>query len=230
VSDLNPGIVNGVRMERSKKFAVATLNRELSILKRVLNYSVYESCLIDRNPIAGVSILPGATRRDRWITKEEEDRLLLNSPVWLAAIIEFALNTGMRRSEILNLQWEHVFMEKGYLIVNKSKNGGKRNIPINTTVSAILTLAGPSVSGFVFKGVAQRPLEYAFQKAVKGSKIDDLCFHTLRHTFATRLVQSGCDLYRVQILMGHSSYDMVNRYAHHSVGSLRSAVDGLEVL
>ena len=225
ISDLTPGIVKGIRSKRAETFSVSTVNRELSVLKRVLNYSVSESCLIDRNPIAGVSILPGAVRRDRWITKEEEDRLLLNSPVWLAAIIEFALNTGMRRSEILNLQWEHVFMDKGYLIVNKSKNGNKRNIPINTTVSAVLTLAGPNSFGFVFRGITQRSLEYTFQKAVNGSGSLDLHFHDLRHTFASRLVQSGCDLYRVQILMGHSSFDMVNRYAHHSVGSLREAIE-----
>jgi integrase len=225
VSDLNPLMIKGIRSERSLTHAVSTVNRELAVLKRVLNYSVNESCLIDRNPISGVSFLPGAVRRDRWITKEEEDRLLSYSPVWLGAIIQFALNTGMRRSEILNLQWEHVFMDKGYLVVDKSKNGRKRNIPINTTVTAVLTLAGPSASGFVFKGISKRPLEYAFQRASDGAGIDDLHWHDLRHTFATRLVQNDCDLYRVQTLMGHSSYEMVKRYAHHSVGSLREAVE-----
>jgi integrase len=229
VSDLNPLMVKGIRSERNLTHAVSTVNRELAVLKRVLNYSVNESCLIDRNPISGVSFLSGAVRRDRWITEEEEKRLLSHAPIWLGALIHFALNTGMRRSEILNLKWEHVFMDKGYLVVDKSKNGRKRNIPINTKARAVLTIAGPGISGVVFNNISVRSLEYAFNRAVNGAGIDDLHWHDLRHTFATKLVQSGCDLYRVQILMGHSSYDMVNRYAHHSVGSLRGAVENINL-
>ena len=68
-------------------------------------------------------------------------------------------------------------------------------------------------------------LEYNFRQAVKRAGLKDLRFHDLRHTFATRLVRSGADIYAVQRLLGHKSLEMTSRYAHHDVESLRKAVD-----
>lgn len=227
--DLTPKIVKNRIATRKQSKAIGTVNRELAVLKRVLNWAVNEEELIPLNPLAGVSYQPGAAVRDRWLTSEEEDRLLSHSPLWLNLLIKFALHTGMRRSEMLSLRWEHVYPDQGYLVVNKSKNGKKRNIPINSTVMGILQVAGIGEEGLVFKGITGNGLGYAFVRACDRARIDaGVTWHTLRHSFATRLVQKGIDLYQVQILMGHSSFDMTKRYAHHSVGSLKAAVEVLE--
>jgi integrase len=85
----------------------------------------------------------------------------------------------------------------------------------------------------VFHSMAQTPLEAnnlrrAFRSAVRQAKIEDLHFHDLRHTFATRLVQAGVDLYQVQRLLGHQSPVMTQRYEHHSPDSLRGGVEILD--
>jgi integrase len=75
---------------------------------------------------------------DRWLTPDEEDRLMAASRPWLREIIVFAFNTGMRQGEILNLQWQDVDFTRGTLVVMKSKNWTRRTIPLNTTVYALL--------------------------------------------------------------------------------------------
>lgn len=227
IDEITPRLIKDLRDLRLKTVAISTCNRELSVLKTVLNYCKDELELISSNPISGVALTPGSVKRDRWLTQEEQDRLLQVSPPWLQNLIIFALNTGMRRSEIFNLRWEHVFVEKGYLIVNKSKNGSKRNIPINSVVKQILTDLSYRESDFVFPLIPKTTLFYAFSEAVNRAGIKDLHFHDLRHSFCSKLVMAGVDLYRVQVLAGHSSPAMTQRYAHHSIGSLREAMDSL---
>ena len=85
-----------------------------------------------------VSMEPVRNEVDRWLTANEEERLLAASSLWLQEIIRFALNTGMRQGEILNLQWQDVDFTRGTLIVMKSKNGTRRTIPLNSTVYELL--------------------------------------------------------------------------------------------
>ncbi len=84
-----------------------------------------------------------------------------------------------------------------------------------------------SITGKVFD-VTISALKDAFERAVEKACIENLHFHDLRHTFATRLVQSGVDLYRVQKLMGHKSITMTERYSHHYPGSLRESIRALD--
>jgi integrase len=151
----------------------------------------------------------------------------------------FAANTGMRRGEILGLTWKAVDFDRRTVAVFKSKNGERRTIPINQTAMAILRgrydgmdSDSRSADDLVFCSEANTPLDgsnlrKAFDSALKAAKIENFHFHDLRHTFATRLVQRGVDLYKVQRLLGHKSPTMTQRYAHHFPESLR---DGVEIL
>jgi integrase len=116
----------------------------------------------------------------------------------------------------------------------KSKNKEKRGIPLNASAMEVLIRRSKiiPISGYVFATsngtkIMTRNLNRAFTKAVKKAGIKNFRFHDLRHTFATRLVQKGVDIYKVSKLLGHKSIQVTERYAHHYPESLR---DGVEVL
>ena len=182
-----------------------------------------------------VSMEPVRNEVDRWLTANEEERLMAASSPWLREIMVFALHTGMRQGEILNLQWQDVDFVRGVLMVMQSKNGTRRTIPLNAIVYELLAAKQATTRatrGSVFttpRGheLHVRYLAREFCEARDRAGIPDFRFHDMRHTFATRLVQRGVDLYKVQRLLGHKTSLMTQRYAHHSPESLR---DGVRVL
>ncbi|OGW60052.1 MAG: hypothetical protein A2V83_11140 [Nitrospirae bacterium RBG_16_64_22] len=212
-----------------------TINRELTLLSAAFNMAVKEWEWCRENPVARVSKEKEPPGRDRYLTAEEDKELFKACPDWLREIISFAVNTGMRQGEILSLRWPSVDLFRRVLVAEKSKNGEKRTVPLN---EAVLTLFKEKArvrslkTDLVFHSEAHTPIDLgnlrrAFGKAIKKAKVGDFHFHDLRHTFATRLVQAGVDMYKVQRLLGHKTPTMTQRYAHHSTESLR---DGVEVL
>src|SRR5918994_4648430 len=123
---------------RLEQAAPATINKELQLVRHAFNLATREWEWCRENPMHRVSMEPVRNEVDRWLSIHEEDRLMAASQPWLREIIVFALNTGMRQGEILNLQWQDVDFTRGTLVVMKSKNGTRRTIPLNTTVYALL--------------------------------------------------------------------------------------------
>jgi len=206
------------------------------LVRHAFNVAMREWEWCQANPMHKVSMEQVHNQVDRWLTLDEEGRLLEAAPNWLREIIIFALNTGMRQGEILALQWQDVDFARGTLIVMKSKNRERRTIPLNSIVFELLVVKQAACSakdGPVFMtGLGNllkvRYLVRAFMKARERAGIPDFRFHDLRHTFATRLVQKSVDLYKVQQLLGHKTGVMTQRYAHHSPESLRDGVRVLE--
>lgn len=213
----------------------ATINRELAAMKKAFNLAIREWEWCRDNPVTRVSMEKENNQRDRWLSSEEEERLFAVSAEWLREILTFAIHTGMRMQEILSLTWEGVDLFRKTVTVFRSKNGERRTIPTNRTVFELLKAKAKVRalrSSVVFYGKACTPIDgnnlrRAFRLAVKKAKIENLHFHDLRHTFATRLIQAGVDIYKVQRLLGHKSPIMTQRYAHHYPESLR---DGVEIL
>jgi integrase len=213
----------------------ATINRELATMKKAFNLAIREWEWCRDNPVGRVSMEKENNKRDRWLTYEEEIELLEVSPPWVREIVLFALHTGMRMGEILSLAWNGVDLSRRTVTVFHSKNGERRTIPINQTVFDLLknrSKVRPLKTDLVFYGEVYTPIDAhnlrrAFRTSTKKAKIDNFHFHDLRHTFATRLIQSGVDIYKVQRLLGHKSLVMTQRYAHHYPESLR---DGVEML
>jgi len=167
---------------------------------------------------------------EKYLSKVWERRLLACSdrPVWLKPVVIFALHTGMRRGEILSLKWTDVDFTRKLVRVLKSKNGEKRSVPMSNTVYGLLRGQNiRDISGRVFP-VSFRCLRQGFEKACSRAGLDNFTFHDLRHTFATRLVQNGVDLYKVKELLGHKTIAMTMRYSHHYPESLRSSVEILD--
>jgi integrase len=137
--------------------------------------------------------------------------------------------------EILELTWRGVDFSRRTVTVVRSKNGELRTIPVNQMVFSVLKEMAKLRSlktDLVFCSKAFTPLESghlrrSFRLALNKAQIEEFHFHDLRHTFATRLVQAGVDIYKVQRLLGHKSPIMTQRYAHHYLESLR---DGVEIL
>ena len=122
------------------------------------------------------------------------------------------------------------------MTIFRSKNGERRTIPINSLVLEVLTrkhAVRSRMTDLVFHSQVGTALDgsnlrHGLNAALKMAMIQDFHFHDLRHTFATRIVQAGVDLYKVQRLLGHKSPMMTQRYAHHYPESLREGVEALE--
>lgn len=213
----------------------ASINRELASLKKAFNLAVREWEWCRDNPVSRVSMERENNQRDRWLSVEEETRLLQACAPWLHDLVIFALHTGMRMGEILELTWRGVDVSRRTVMVFRSKNGERRTIPVNQTVLTVLKEKAKVRSlktdvifcSKVFTPIESGHLRRSFRLALSKAKIEDFHFHDVRHTFATRLVQAGVDIYKVQRLLGHKSPTMTQRYAHHYPESLR---DGVEIL
>jgi integrase len=169
--------------------------------------------------------------RLRWLTQEEITRLLAatakprNKELRAAVII--ALNTGLRRGELLGLTWERVDLSRGVIRLELTKSSRRREVPMNdASYNALLTL-GAKAGGRVFK---TRYIKTAYNNAVEEAELEDVNFHTLRHTFASWAIMRGVSVKELQDLLGHASLTMTMRYAHLASERLRTAVSRPEGL
>lgn len=144
----------------------------------------------------------------RWLTKEEEERLMDGARGYLngqlTEIITVALHTGMRLGEILNLKWKDIDLGRKVITVTKTKNKDPKTIPVNQTVYNMLVTKSKvtSILGYLFTTengtkIRARNMQREFYKAMSKAGIENFRFHDLRHTFATRLIQAGVDIYSV---------------------------------
>jgi len=234
---LNPKDIADFKIKRRDEGrAPGTVNRELCLLSHAFNLAIKEWEWLDFNPVSRVSRERVNNQIERWLTFDEQEKLLAVSPLWLREIIIFALNTGWRRGEVLALTWDKVDLFKKTLTILEQKNKGKDTQPFNEQVLEVLKARykiRSIVSNLVFfdsegKEYDGRHVLKVFKRTVKLAKIADCRVHDLRHTFATRLVQAGVDLYKVQKLLRHKSPIMTQRYAHHYSESLRDGVDTLD--
>jgi len=224
-------------LRREAGLKPATINRELAMLSKAFNLAIREWEWLEINPVSRVSKEKEDNERDRWLAVDEEVSLLENSPEWLRDIIIFNLHTGLRQDELLSLTWDRVDVFRKTILIADTKNGKPRTIPLNKTALGILENKARVISirsRIVFHSkcgtkIDKHNLRRAFVIAMETARIEDFTYHGLRHTFATRLAQSGVDLYKISKLLGHKDIKTTQRYAHHCPESLRDGVEILEV-
>jgi len=213
-----------------RPLAGATVNRALALLRHLLRLAHEEWELLDAVP--RIRMEREAEGRLRWLTPEEATRLLdacrKSRNEHLTDLVEFALFTGMRRGEVLALTWERVDRARGVVLLDVTKSGKRREVPLNSRADAVLARRGSKSLGLVFGTRNWDHFRSAWENAVERAKLADFHFHDLRHTFASWAVQRGASLQEVKDLLGHSSLAMVMRYAHLSPEHLRTAVARLD--
>ncbi|MBI5749667.1 MAG: site-specific integrase [Nitrospinae bacterium] len=216
-------------------YSVATINRYMFVIKRLFSKAHEWEMISDHTlkQIRKVKNLKGANKRLRYLSKEECITLITECDNHLKPIVITALNTGMRKSEILSLEREkHLDMRHGFILLDKTKNKERREIPINPTLRDTLQripqrLDSPYVFYDPATGKPYGDVKKSFKSSLRRAGIKDFHFHDLRHTFASHLVMAGVDLTTVSRLLGHKSLTMTLRYAHLAPSHITEAVNKL---
>lgn len=185
---------------------------------------------LESSPLKNVKKFKEPNFKFRVLTLEEMKALIDVAENHLKPIVIIALNTGMRRGEILGLKWENINLSKRSIHVEDSKAGRARDIPMNSLVIEALSTIPQDSEYIFFNPMTGRPIQdvkKAFKTACENAKIKDLRFHDLRHSAATRMVEAGVDLVTVSKILGHSSIQMTMRYAHPTPENMRMAVEKL---
>lgn len=232
IQDITTWQIEKYKTERKKQYKPATVNRELALLKHMFSKAVEWGKLKENPANRSVKFFKGAVNRVRFLMPHEFQIVLSNCEDFLKPIVTIATHTGMRKGELLGLQWDQVNVEQGIITILDTKNSERKDIPMDETVKALLK--GMERKGdLVFSIKAGKPLypmklHFAFRKALEKSGIDDFRFHDLRHTFASNLVMAGVKIEKVQKLMGHKMIAMTQRYAHLAPGYLSESVKVLD--
>lgn len=226
-------IVYGKEDERKeRKRSLATVNNHLRALSKIFSLAV-DAELISGNPCFKVRKFRPNNRRLRVLSDHEELTLFeaLEDNELIGNITLFALNTGLRRGEIFSLEWSDVDLERGRIIVRKTKSSQERFVPANRTVRDILLRLVPT-SDFVFPspqtGGRLVDLKKGFTGAVKEAGIKNFRFHDLRHTFATRLADAGTDVFTLKEILGHADIKTTMIYVHTNGEAGHRAVEKLD--
>lgn len=230
ISEITLRDVEAFQNKRALEVKPATVNRDFETLRHMFTKAV-EWEYVSKNPARLVKLLKTPPGRIRYLSFEERDRLLLecahNSMLHAAVII--ALETGMRRGELMRLKWEDISFETQVIYLYRTKSNEARAIPISNRLLVFLRrLYSERVGEFVFEKPDGRPYgnwRRAFESACRRAGIKSFRFHDLRHTFASYLVMANVNIRVVQELMRLKSLKMVMRYTHVPRGTLFDAVN-----
>ncbi len=224
---IRPEDIEHYKMKRLKKVKPATLNRELRVLRALLNKAVQWGH-IDESPFKYVKLLKEPPGRIRYLSTDELRRLLaVLGDGHLRTIVLIALNTGMRKGEILSLRWKDIDFERRLIILKQTKTNQLRIVPMNDIVYHALLAAKPKNAHPQDRVFQIKSFKRSWKTALKKAGIHDFRFHDLRHTFASYLVMKGIDLRTVSELLGHRTLKMVYRYSHLNEERLRVATNTL---
>jgi integrase len=214
-----------------KSIKDATVNRDLSVLRHLLYWATDEG-LLPANPLGRLRMERERRTARPVMSVEEEDKLLGAAPQHLAEIVMAALDTGMRRGELLGQQWEHIDFRRELLSVTRSKTpeGEAREIPLTKRLLDLLEVRreeqGPV---FLYEDQPLKSIKRSWKTALTNAGIRHFRFHDLRHTFNTRLLEAGVMQEVRKALMGHVSGEKVHStYTHVELPAKRNAIARLE--
>jgi len=210
----------------------STVNRDLEALRHILFYAVDRGVLLT-NPLSRVQMVRPRRQRKPVLSVEEEDRVIASAEPHLKPIIIAAIDTGMRRGELLAQRAEDVDLVRKVLGVTKSKTAGgeQREIPLTARMAELFSTLQAKGLLFTFKGKPIRKLRRSWATAIRRSEIRPLLFKHLRHTFNTRLMEAGVIQDVRNALMGHAQgrpRTTNDIYTHVEFPVLREAIEKLE--
>ncbi len=205
-------ITSAYRNDRLLDVSPGTVKRELGLISRILvsaekDFGIY---LPQGNSVSKVK-KPVETSRDRRPTKVELENLISDKTI--GHYVSFAIETGMRRGEIVNIKPEHIIGEyHNLLFIPDTKTGIPRTIPLSTKAQEDINKLLYATNGISI--LKPHSVSQAFLRACKRHGISDLRFHDLRHEATSQFFEKGLNIMEVSLITGHRSFSMLNRYTH----------------
>ncbi|WP_338040415.1 site-specific integrase [Nitrosomonas oligotropha] len=217
LDELTRDVIAGIGELKRKETSPATANRLLALIRSILRRAALDWEWIDKPPV--IKLYREAKRRVRYLNATQATMLIQELPHHLADMVTFSLATGLRRSNVTNLEWSQVDMQRNVAWIHgdQAKAGKPIHVTLNATAIAVLTrqIGKHPRSVFSYKG---KPITQvntkAWYKALKRAGIEDFRWHDLRHTWASWLTQNGVPLNVIQEMGAWESAEMVRRYAH----------------
>jgi integrase len=222
-----------VAAKQAQDVSNATVNRMLAVVRAILRRACFDWEWMDRIP--KVRLLPEPLRRVRWITHDEADHLVAELPPHLAAMVRFALQTGLRQANVTGLLWSQVDLIRRCAWVHPDQAKARKAIAVPLSNAAVVVIREQigkhPINVFSYQGVPVREVNTkAWRNALLRAGIADFRWHDLRHTWASWHIQAGTPLHVLQELGGWESVEMVRRYAHLSSEHLARYVDKMSGL
>jgi len=221
--------------ELSNTLSNATVNRYKSAISVVFSYACLHLELPD-NPALYIPSKPENNEKTRYLSNDERSRLFKACRVsqWgkLYLLVLLAITTGARRGELLGLKWGNIDLHNNLAYVETSKNGQPRVLPLTQeVVSELLLFKKEDDNLLVFNSKIKPEKPFCFnkswKKALDVADVKDFTFHSLRHTTASYLAQSGASLLEVANVLGHKNISVTKRYAHLCVNSKTKLVNNV---
>lgn len=219
ISELSTEAVARFREDRLKCVAPSTVRKEMALLGQVLKHAHAEwGVPIGVNPVSLVRKPPSSKGRERRISGDELQALDKAFAKCRNAIFRdvfrFALATGMRRGEVLSLQWKHVDLERSIAFLPITKNGEARSVPLTRPATEVLQRLQTLPKGERVFPITPNALRLAWERVKRRAGIEDLHFHDLRHEAISRFFEMGLTIPEVSLISGHKDARMLFRYTH----------------
>lgn len=219
MANLTPQAIAEYRDDRLKSCQAGTVIRDLVVISSIINHARREWGYAISNPVQMIRKPAMPPGRDRVLSVTEEAALLADlapngrrNPLMLPLVI-VAIETAMRRSEILGMRWEHVDLDRRTVFLPLTKNGQSRHVPLSSRAVETLRAMPRSADGRVFP-INMAAMEANFLHAVRRVGIENLHFHDLRHTAASRMASKLPNVIELAAVTGHTSLQMLKRYYH----------------
>jgi integrase len=192
-----------------------TIRLELAVISHMFNVARTEwgfESLTNLTENVRIPRLPnGRTRR---VSDAEIALLIKHTESYeLPFILKIAVETGMRRGEMASLEWRNIDLCARTLLLNDTKNGERRQVPLSTNCIAVLNSIPRRINGRVF-GMSAHAISYAFIRVCKRTGLENLHLHDIRHEAITRLFEKGLNVMEVGSISGHKTLQMLKRYTH----------------
>lgn len=227
-------VVDAIKLKKIESgVSNATVNRMLALLRSILRRANNDWEWMQAPP--KVKLLREPTRRVRFLTVEQAQKLLAELPQNLSEMAAFSLATGLRKSNVTGLCWSQIDVSRQVAWIHPDQSKSRRAIavPLNQDALRILFLRKGIHPVFVFVpagGVVVQVSVAAWKNALRRAAIEDFRWHDLRHTWASWHAQNGTPLHVLQELGGWESSEMVRRYAHFSAAHLAKYVGNMPSL